>query len=57
MKSPFWGLIDISILFILIILTIFAFFRVSRLGGVLLIPYLLWVGFASILNYAILILN
>ncbi len=57
MQSPLWGLVDISILFLLIILTIFAFFRVSRLGGVLLIPYLLWVGFAAILNYTILILN
>lgn len=35
----------------------FLFFRVNRLAGILQIPYLLWLFFASILNGAIWVLN
>ncbi|GAB4396756.1 MAG: TspO/MBR family protein [Microscillaceae bacterium] len=56
-QSPFWGLLDISLLFVVLIITIILFFRVSRWGGLLLLPYLFWVGFAAILNYTIWILN
>lgn len=41
----------------LILLTIFLFGRIDRLAAWLLAPYALWVGFASILNAAILSLN
>lgn len=41
----------------LILLTIFLFARIDRLAAWLLAPYALWVGFASILNAAILSLN
>ncbi|MFP4049255.1 MAG: tryptophan-rich sensory protein [Desulfovermiculus sp.] len=37
--------------------TLIAFWRVRPLAGWLLFPYLLWVGFASALNYAIWQLN
>ncbi len=57
MQSPLAGLVVISILFLLIVLTILTFFRISGWAAVLLFPYLLWVGFASILNYTIFILN
>ena len=40
-----------------IIATIAAFGRIDRLAAGLLVPYLLWVGFASLLNLAIVILN
>jgi tryptophan-rich sensory protein len=36
-----------------IILAIRVMYRVSRLGAVLLLPYLLWVSFAGFLNLAI----
>ena len=51
------GLIIIIILFILIIVTIKSFYKVSKTAGNLLIPYLLWVGFATALNFAIWQLN
>lgn len=57
LKSPLLGLIDIVILLILIILTIVSFFKISKLSGWLMIPYLLWVSFASILNLSIYLLN
>ena len=51
------GLIIIIILFILIALTIKSFHKVSKTAGNLLIPYLLWVGFAAALNISIWLLN
>jgi tryptophan-rich sensory protein len=41
----------------LIVATVIAFWRVRALAGWLLVPYLLWVSFASALNYAVWQLN
>lgn len=57
LRSPFVGLIVIAVLWIAILLTILSFFKVSAIAGTLLIPYILWVSFAAVLNTAILILN
>lgn len=57
LQSPLLGLIDITLLIVLLVITIFYFMRLSIPAGFILIPYLLWVGFASILNYTIWILN
>ena len=56
-RSPLAGLIVISILWIAILLTILNFFRVSIAAGLLLIPYILWVSFAAVLNAFLLVLN
>ncbi|MFW5640760.1 MAG: TspO/MBR family protein [Thermodesulfobacteriota bacterium] len=45
--------IEIIVLWILIVCTLIAFWRVRPLAGYLLLPYLLWVGFAGALTYAI----
>lgn len=52
-----WAFAEIVALWIAIILTIFCFFRHSKVAGWLLIPYLLWVTFAGLLNYTIWVLN
>ncbi len=57
LRSPLAGLIVISILWIAILLTILNFFKISMTSGLLLIPYILWVSFAAVLNLSILILN
>lgn len=57
LKSPGLALIDIIVLLIFILLTIWKFFPVNRTAGYLMLPYLLWVGFAAILNYSIWTLN
>jgi tryptophan-rich sensory protein len=57
LKSPLAGLITISILAAAILLTIQRFLGVSRMAGILLIPYFLWVSFASGLNLSIWYLN
>lgn len=48
---------EILLLWVLIVATLIAFWRIRPLAGALLIPYLLWVSFASALNYAVWQLN
>jgi tryptophan-rich sensory protein len=57
LRSPLAGFIEILILWIAITLTMISFWRISSPSGILLLPYLLWVSFAAVLNYSILILN
>ena len=42
--------IEIIVLWVAILATIIAFWRLNPTGGILLVPYLLWVTFASVLN-------
>jgi tryptophan-rich sensory protein len=51
------ALADIAGLWIAILATTFAFFRADRVAGLLMLPYLAWVSFASALNYEIWQLN
>ena len=57
LKEPFWALIVIIALLILLVLTMRWFKVVSKAAAILLIPYLLWVCFATALNYKIWELN
>ncbi len=57
LQSPLLGLIDILLLWMAILFTTLSFFKVSKFAGVLLIPYLLWVGFAILLNFSLWLLN
>ncbi len=57
MRSPAGGLVVIVALWLVILAAIIQFGRVSDLASFLLIPYLLWVTFASILNLSIYLLN
>jgi benzodiazapine receptor len=57
LRSPLAGLVDIVLLWGLIILTMVYFFKVSTAAGILLVPYILWVSFAAVLNFSILVLN
>ena len=49
--------VDILLLWALIVATLIAFWRISALAGALIVPYLLWVSFASALNYSVWQLN
>ena len=51
------ALVEIIILLITIIATAIIFYRVNKAAGLLFIPYILWVSFASYLTYSIFILN
>ena len=52
-----WALALIAVLWVAIALTTLLFFRVSTAAGVLMVPYLLWVSFASALNFLIWSMN
>ncbi len=57
LKAPMPGLAVILILWMLIVLTIHRFFFISKVAAVLLLPYLAWVSFATLLNAGIAFLN
>ncbi|MBI4359973.1 MAG: tryptophan-rich sensory protein, partial [Candidatus Jacksonbacteria bacterium] len=51
------ALVEIVFLWLAILATIIAFYKISRPAAWLLVPYILWVSFAAYLNYSIYILN
>ena len=51
------SLVDIGILWLLVLATLVAFWRVRFGFGLLLLPYLLWVSFAAALNAAVVRMN
>lgn len=57
MQSPGLALFIIIVLWSLILTLIIRFYRINKLAAFLLIPYILWVSFASVLNYSIWTLN
>jgi translocator protein len=44
---------EVALLLVLVAWTAVAFARISHLAGLLLVPYVLWVGFASALTWAV----
>ncbi|WP_437396559.1 TspO/MBR family protein [Flagellimonas lutimaris] len=57
LKNPLAGMVVILALLTMIILTIKWFKVISKPAALLLVPYVLWVAFASALNYKIWELN
>ena len=55
--EPGLALIDIGLLNVAIIGMILAYLRINRVAALMMIPYLLWVAFATYLNWAIWTLN
>jgi len=52
-----WALGEIIVLWFFILLTILAFAKINKTAAWLLVPYISWVTFASILTYTIYQLN
>jgi benzodiazapine receptor len=44
---------DIAVMWVLIVVTVALFFRIRRIAGALMVPYLAWVTFAACLNLAV----
>ena len=57
LHNPFLALLEIILLWLMIYETFVQFNKVNKIAGMLLIPYLLWVTFATLLNAAIWWLN
>ncbi len=57
MKRPDWALVEVVPLWLSVLLLIWVVRPCSTLSAVLLLPYLVWVGFAAYLNWTIVQLN
>jgi benzodiazapine receptor len=57
LKMPGLAFLEIVVLWVLILATILFFRRVSVAAAWLLVPYILWVSFAAVLNYSLWRLN
>ncbi len=57
LKSLGLGLLVIILLWVAILITIKEFSEISKMAAWLLVPYILWVSYAAILNLALFILN
>lgn len=57
LHAPLLAFINIVLLWITLLLTIIKFHAISKWAAWLLVPYILWVSFASILNLSIVLLN
>jgi benzodiazapine receptor len=57
LHEPLYALFEILVLWAAILVNIILFWRINPISGALLLPYLLWVSFASVLNYTLWRLN
>ena len=57
LRNPLLAFIEIIFLWAAILLTIIYFYRINKNSAYLLIPYILWVSFAAVLNFFIFYLN
>jgi tryptophan-rich sensory protein len=57
LQRPDWALLDVGVLWSSVLALVILLGRVDRPGGLLLVPYLAWVSFASFLNLTIVVLN
>lgn len=51
------ALVNIVVLWVMILATILTFRRISKAAAYLLVPYILWVSFATALNFSLYLLN
>lgn len=57
LKMPLLAFADILLLWAAILLTIICSLKISKTAAILLVPYIIWVTFAAVLNAAICLLN
>lgn len=57
LHQPLLALGEIGLLWMSIFLTIREFKRVDKRAALLLLPYLAWVSFATVLNFSLVVLN
>lgn len=57
LRNPLLAFVDILVLTVTVRVTQLAFSSISPLAGHLMLPYVIWLVFASILNAGILVLN
>lgn len=56
-RRPDWALIEVPFLWMSLVVLVFGLWPISHQASLLILPYLLWVSFASWLNWAVVRLN
>jgi len=51
------AMVDIAILWLMVLALLYFFYEIDKRATWLIVPYFLWISFASLLNYSIWILN
>jgi benzodiazapine receptor len=57
LRRPDWALAEVGLLWLGVLASLLLFWRVDPFAGALLVPYLLWVSFAAVLNRGVVIRN
>ena len=57
LKNLMLAFIEIIALWAFIAISIVSFYKISKKAALLLVPYILWVSFAALLNYSVWMLN
>jgi len=57
MQNPAVAFFELLMLWFAILYTIINFYRVSKIAAYLILPYILWVSFAGVLNYFLWVIN
>ena len=57
LKWRFFAFLWIILLLVLVVIMIVRFYQKNKIAGLLQIPYLLWVAFATYLNFGVYLLN
>jgi translocator protein len=53
LHQPGWAFAEIVVMWVLILVTIFQFAKLSTAAAWLLVPYISWVSFAAVLNFTL----
>jgi benzodiazapine receptor len=57
LRNPGAAAVEIIVLWACILVTVILFWKLTRSAALLLVPYILWVSFAAVLNFAVWRLN
>jgi tryptophan-rich sensory protein len=57
LRNPALAFVEIIVLWSAILINIIYFYKISKPAAYLLVPYILWVSFAAVLNFTIFYLN
>ncbi len=57
LRNPLYALIEIIVLWVAISYTIYKFYELDEVAAYLMVPYIIWVTFAAVLNYSVYVLN